>query len=120
MSSPKSPSSKRAATSVPSRRELIKLAGAGALAASPASAAMAAEQPDLQNSRSLPKDFLWGTATSAYQIEGAWQEDGKGPSIGDRFTHIPGKILNNDTGDTALDHYHRYKEDVQHMKALGA
>ena len=63
---------------------------------------------------------MWGTATSSYQIEGAWQEDGKGPSIWDRFTHMPGKILNNDTGDTALDHYHRYKEDVQQMKALGA
>ncbi len=115
-------SSKSAAKSVPSRRELFKLAGAGALAASPASAGTpaAAEPSSAPSPRSLPQDFLWGTATSSYQIEGAWQEDGKGPSIWDRFAHTPGKILNNDTGDTALDHYHRYKEDVQSMKALGA
>ena len=70
--------------------------------------------------RSFPHDFLWGTATSAYQIEGAWNEDGKGESIWDRFAHTRGKIRNGDTGDVALDHYHRYKDDVQHMKALGA
>jgi len=68
----------------------------------------------------LPKGFLWGAATSAYQIEGAWNEDGKGPSIWDRFTHTPGKIRGGDTGDVALDHYHRYKDDVQSIKALGA
>jgi beta-glucosidase len=119
MSSRKSPSSKRATKSVPSRRELIKLAGAGALAASPAGASTA-EPTNAPNPRSLPPDFLWGTATSSYQIEGAWREDGKGPSIWDRFAHMPGKILNNDTGDVAIDHYHRYKEDVQHIKTLGA
>ena len=118
MSSRKSPSSKGAAKSIPSRRELIKLAGAGALAASPGTP-LAAEPTSAPSPRSLPPDFLWGTATSSYQIEGAWQEDGKGPSIWDRFAHTPGKILNDDTGDVALDHYHRYKEDVQHMKALG-
>ena len=67
----------------------------------------------------LPKDFLWGCATSAYQIEGAWNEDGKGPSIWDRFSHTPGKIKNGDTGDVACDHYHRYREDVAIMKELG-
>jgi len=68
----------------------------------------------------FPENFLWGTATSAYQIEGAWKEDGKGESIWDRFAHTPGKIKNNDTGDVALDHYHRYQEDVRLTKALGA
>jgi beta-glucosidase len=114
-----------------SRRDLFKLAGAGALAVNavtPASArisvrtpdAAAAEQASARGTRSFPHDFLWGTATSAYQIEGAWREDGKGESIWDRFAHTPGKVANNDTGDVALDHYHRYKDDVQQMKALGA
>ncbi len=67
---------------------------------------------------SFPKDFLWGTATSSYQIEGAVNEGGKGESIWDRFTHIPGKILDGATGDRACDHYHRYKEDVALMKQL--
>ena len=70
--------------------------------------------------RSFPQGFLWGTATASYQIEGAWNEDGKGESIWDRFAHTPGKIENNETGDVAVDHYHRYKEDVRLMKALGA
>ncbi len=67
----------------------------------------------------FPKDFLWGAATSAYQIEGAWNEDGKGESILDRFTHTPGKIKNNDNGDVALDHYHRYKDDIALMGQIG-
>jgi beta-glucosidase len=69
---------------------------------------------------SFPEGFLWGTATASYQIEGAWEADGKGASIWDIFAHTPGKIDNNDTGDVALDHYHRYREDVQSIKALGA
>jgi beta-glucosidase len=70
--------------------------------------------------RRFPPGFFWGTATSSYQIEGAWNEDGKGPSIWDTFAHTPGKIANGDTGDAANDHYHRYKEDVKLMKDLGA
>src|SRR5262249_17452581 len=70
--------------------------------------------------RRFPNGFLWGTATASYQIEGAWQEDGKGESIWDRFAHTPGKIKNGDTGDVALDPSHRSKDDVQVMKALGA
>ena len=67
----------------------------------------------------FPKDFKWGAATASYQIEGAWNEDGKGLSIWDEFSHTPGKVLNNDTGDVACDHYHRFREDVQLMKQLG-
>jgi beta-glucosidase len=65
------------------------------------------------------KDFLWGVATAAYQIEGAWNEDGKGESIWDRFSHTPGMITNADTGDVACDHDHRYTEDIALMRALG-
>ncbi|MBN1265651.1 MAG: beta-glucosidase [Anaerolineales bacterium] len=67
----------------------------------------------------FPPDFIWGTATSSYQIEGAWQEDGKGESIWDRFAHTPGKIENGDNGDTACDHYHRWAEDIRLMQAIG-
>jgi beta-glucosidase len=67
----------------------------------------------------FPDDFLWGVASSSYQIEGAWNEDGKGESIWDRFSHTPRNIKNGDTGDIACDHYHRYTEDVALMKDLG-
>jgi beta-glucosidase len=67
----------------------------------------------------FPKDFVWGCATAAYQVEGAWNEDGKGPSIWDTFVHSPGHIANSETGDVAVDHYHRYKKDVSLMKELG-
>src|SRR5262245_13694539 len=68
---------------------------------------------------SFPKDWVWGAATAAYQIEGAWNEDGKGESIWDRFSHTPGKIRNGDSGDVACDHYHRYRQDVELMRELG-
>ena len=71
------------------------------------------------NSKSFPQDFLWGAATSAYQIEGAWNEEGKGENIWDRYTHRFGNIRNGDTGDIAADHYHRMPEDVGLMKDLG-
>ncbi len=62
---------------------------------------------------------MWGAATSAYQIEGAWNEDGKGESIWDRFCHRPGRVEDGASGDVACDHYHRYAEDVTMMAALG-
>lgn len=67
---------------------------------------------------SFPKDFVWGSATAAYQIEGAWNEDGKGESIWDRFSHTPGKVRNGDTGDVACDHYHRWKDDIALLESL--
>src|SRR3712207_9248323 len=99
------------------RRELATLAGTGTLMAPVASlgpslattkanaqpAASDVAQPTA--ARSFPTGFYWGTATSAYPNEGAWNEDGKGPSIWDTFAHTPGKIRNGDTGDVANDHY---------------
>ena len=76
------------------------------------------------NKYEFGNDFIWGVATAAYQIEGAWNEDGKGESIWDRFTHTKSKnpfkerIYQNQNGDVACDHYHRYKEDLNLMKEL--
>ncbi len=67
----------------------------------------------------FPHNFLWGAATAAYQIEGAWNEDGKGESIWDRFAHTSGKIANGDTSDVACDHYRRMEEDVALMRRIG-
>ena len=67
----------------------------------------------------FPSAFLWGAATSAYQIEGAVREDGRTPSIWDTFSHMPGKTAGGETGDIAVDHYHRYRDDVALMADLG-
>ncbi|EPZ42624.1 GH1 family beta-glucosidase [Alicyclobacillus acidoterrestris] len=67
----------------------------------------------------FPSDFIFGTATAAYQIEGAVKEDGRGESIWDRFSHTPGCVFEGDTGDVACDHYHRYEDDIQLMADLG-
>jgi len=67
----------------------------------------------------FPKGFVWGAITAAYQIEGAWDADGKGPSIWDTFVRQPGKIERGETADVAVDHYHRYPEDLALMHALG-
>lgn len=67
----------------------------------------------------FPQEFVWGSATASYQIEGAWLEGGKGLSIWDAYSHTPGKIQNGDTGDVTCDHYHRWKEDVAGMAAMG-
>lgn len=68
----------------------------------------------------FPKDFLWGAATSAYQIEGAAHEDGRGPSIWDEFCKQPGAIADGTNADVACDHYHRYEEDLDLLAGLGA
>ncbi len=65
-----------------------------------------------------PRGFIWGVSTSAFQIEGATQEEGRGPSIWDSFC-AAGRVANRDTGDQACDHYHRYREDIALMRRLG-
>ena len=72
-----------------------------------------------QKLNSFPTDFVWGAATAAYQIEGAWDADGKGENIWDRFSHTPGKIENGDTGNIACDHFHRWREDIQLINSMG-
>jgi beta-glucosidase len=66
----------------------------------------------------FPDGFHWGAATASYQIEGAWNEDGKGESIWDRFTHTEGRIANGDTGDVACDSYHRYRDDIALLREM--
>ena len=73
----------------------------------------------MPDSAAFPSDFLWGGATSAYQVEGSPLADGAGPSIWQRFAHTPGMMRNGDTGDVACDHYRRYREDVAMMRELG-
>ena len=108
-----------------SRRAFAKLMGTAAVG-SATIPALGSRLPNAQRTtdagpahRRFPDGFLWGTATASYQVEGAVNEDGRGPSIWDTFSHTPGKVVNNATGDVADDHYHRYKEDVQLMKSLG-
>src|SRR5262245_9210213 len=109
------------------RRNFVMVAAGSALGATAATLETSARTParekteaQPENPRQFPKGFFWGMGTSSYQIEGAWNADGKGLSIWDTYTHKPGNIKNNDTGDVANDHYHRYKEDVALMKDIGA
>jgi len=109
-----------------SRRRFAKIAAWSALGISTKSAgaaegiARARVEFSKRTFAAFPPSFLWGTATSAYQIEGAVREDGRGPSIWDSFVRLKGKIIDQSTADVANDHYHRYKEDVQLIKELGA
>ncbi len=66
----------------------------------------------------IPSNFIFGAATAAYQIEGAVNEDGRGPNIWDDFSHRKGKIHLDQNGDVACDHYHRYREDISLMREL--
>jgi beta-glucosidase len=73
---------------------------------------------DMELFRSFGEDFLWGTSCSAYQIEGAWNEEGRGPSIWDEFSQEKGNTYNNENGNVAVDFYHRYKEDIRLLKEM--
>ena len=70
--------------------------------------------------RKIADGFYWGMGASTYQIEGAWRSTAKGIRSGTTFAHTPGKIKNDDNGDVANDHYHRYREDVALMRSIGA
>ena len=106
-----------------SRRTFAKLAGLASLGAGSSAATIEAARAEAAATRlapgSFPDGFAWGTATSAYQVEGAVNEDGRGPSIWDTFSHQPGHIADGTSADRANDHYHRYREDVGLIKALG-
>ncbi|MEU4234567.1 GH1 family beta-glucosidase [Nonomuraea sp. NPDC026600] len=80
---------------------------------------MTTQEEQTRAGLSFPTGFAFGSATSAYQIEGAVDEDGRGVSIWDTFARTPGRVLNGDNADVAIDHYHRYREDAQVMAELG-
>ncbi len=110
-----------------SRRAFGKNLGGAALASAMGPAGLISAEQSLQaqgraqpNFYQFPDGFKWGCATAAYQIEGAAETDGRTPSIWDTFSHTKGNVHNNDSGDVADDHYHRYKEDVQLLKTVGA
>jgi len=106
-----------------SRRHFAKVVGFSAFGMTRKSAkseeSVATAAYDGHAGASLPSGFVWGTATSAYQIEGAVSEDGRGRSIWDTFAHTAGNIADGSNADRATDHYYRYKEDVRLMKDLG-
>ncbi len=106
-----------------SRRTFAKLAGLASLGMGATAAEVEEAHAEAASARlapgSFPNGFVWGTATSAYQVEGAVNEDGRGPSIWDTFSHQPGHIADGTSADRANDHYHRYKEDVGLIKQLG-
>lgn len=80
---------------------------------------MGVETVDHRQKSPFPGGFLWGAASAAYQIEGAWDADGKGPSVWDTFTKQEGTTYQGSNGDIAVDHYHRYKEDIALMAEQG-
>ncbi|HEX4769417.1 MAG TPA: GH1 family beta-glucosidase [Bryobacteraceae bacterium] len=109
-----------------SRRAFGQTLGTAAIGASTVLSGEAAARSAAQSSGSsdryyqFPSGFLWGCATAAYQVEGAAEADGRGPSIWDTFSHKPGKVKLNQNGDVSDDDYHRYKEDVHLLTDLGA
>jgi beta-glucosidase len=105
--------------SKPTRRTFGKSALAAPLAAATSATLSSAQPSAAPNRLSFPQGFQWGCATAAYQIEGAANEDGRGPSVWDNFSHTAGKTFHGETGDVADDSYHLYKEDVRLLKNLG-
>lgn len=108
------------------RRDVAKVAGSAALGITAMPVAGLAQtsaetqaQPVQGNAPTFPDGFCWGVATSAYQIEGAVKEDGRGTSIWDVYAHTPGKIKDGGNADVANDHYHRYRDDVRMMRDIG-
>ncbi|TYB40207.1 beta-glucosidase [Micromonospora sp. AP08] len=106
------------------RTGLVGAAAAGTVASATAVAGCDGtpdpdDDADPDGTLRFPPDFGWGAATSAYQIEGAAKEDGRGESVWDTFSHTPGRTRNGDTGDVAADHYHRYAQDLDLMRDLG-
>ncbi len=112
-------------SSNPTRRDVARAVGSAALGMTTAPlaglAASSAESPKPAPgiAATFPDGFAWGVATSAFQIEGAVREDGRGASIWDTYAHTPGKIRNGDNADVASDHYHRYRDDVRLMRDIG-
>lgn len=101
------------------RRTLAKMLGAAAALPLTGARLSALQPAATPNRRQFPSDFLWGSATASYQVEGAVHEGGRGPTIWDTFSHTPGKTTDGDTGDVATDSYHRFHEDIQLMRDLG-
>ncbi len=99
------------------RRSFLKAAAVAGLAGTAGGRAVLAQPAETVTA--FPKGFLWGVSTSSYQIEGAVNADGRGPSVWDTFSHAYGKVANGDTGDVACDHYNRYAEDVELMARAG-
>jgi beta-glucosidase len=111
----------------PTRRDVTKAVSSAALGMTTApltglAQTSAERRPELmqRSAATFPDGFAWGVATSAFQIEGAVKEDGRGASIWDTYAHTPGKIKHGHNADVANDHYHRYKDDVRLMQDMGA
>ena len=106
------------------RRTFLGMTGSAAIAAglwpgTTSAVPGALAMPRTPRALTFPRDFLWGASTSAYQIEGATHDDGRGEGIWDVFCRKPGAIWNGQNADSASDHYHRYADDVRFMKQLG-